>query len=72
MLGALQNLRGVEFDRTYAKQQVLAHAQALAVQNIYAQTGPSGPLRQAAQGAVPIIRAHAERAQQLKATLGGS
>ena len=31
LLAALQSLRGPDFDRTYAKQQVLAHEQALAV-----------------------------------------
>ncbi len=72
MLSALQSLRGRDFDREYARQQVLAHAQALTVTGLYAQGGASGPLRQAAEGALPIIQGHADQARRLQADLGGT
>ena len=72
MLGALQSLRGADLDRAYAEQQTLGHAEALVVNGLYAQTGSAPPLRQAAQGVLPMIRTHADQARQLKASLGGS
>ena len=72
MLGALQSLRGSDFDRTYAKQQVLAHDQALVVERSYATDGSDAQLRSAAQSAVPVIERHLDMARQMRATLGGS
>jgi putative membrane protein len=72
MLSALQSLRGPDFDKTYARQQVLAHYQALVVEQGYASSGSDPNLRQAATSAVPIIRHHLQMAQQMQAQLGGS
>ncbi len=72
MLSALQSLRGAEFDKAYAKQQVLAHYQALAVEKSYAAAGMDVNLRAAAQSSVPIIQHHLEMAQQIRKTLDGS
>jgi hypothetical protein len=47
LLAALQSLRGTEFDRTYIRQQVLAHRQALAVDESYAGRGTNPNLREA-------------------------
>jgi putative membrane protein len=72
MLSALQSLRGAEFDQAYARQQVLAHRQALAVADSYAKSGADANLRKTAQSAVPLIQHHLEQAEQLRAALGGS
>jgi putative membrane protein len=71
LLGAIQSLRGAEFDKAYAKQQGLAHTQALVVTQSYAGGGADAAVRQAAQTAVPMIQQHLEMAKQMKAQLGG-
>ena len=72
LLGALQSQSGPEFDRTYARQQVLAHQQASIVEQGYARNGSDPTIQRAAQAAVPIIRRHLDMAQQIRAGLGGS
>ncbi len=71
MLSALQSQTGPDFDRSYARQQVIAHQGALAVEQSYAADGKDPNLRRAAAEATPLIRHHLEMAQQLKASLGG-
>ena len=71
LLGTLQSLRGRDFDRTYAHQQVLAHVEALLVEQTYAADGPQPDIRQAARSAVPIIQRHLEMARRLQGELGG-
>jgi putative membrane protein len=72
MLSALQSLRGAAFDQAYARQQVLAHSQALAVEQSYAASGMDANLRRVAQTGVPVIQHHLATAQQVRAALGGS
>jgi putative membrane protein len=72
MLAALQSLRGSDFDQAYARQQVLAHYQALAVEQSYAATGTDTNLRRVAQTAVPLIQHHLAMAQAISTALGGS
>jgi putative membrane protein len=72
MLAALQGLRGAEFDQAYARQQVLAHRQALAVTQSYAASGADANLRKVAQGGAPTIQHHLEMAEQIRSALGGS
>lgn len=72
LLSALQSLTGPDFDKTYAKQQVLAHQQALVVEQGYATNGSDANVRQAASAAVPIIQQHLQMARQMAATIGGS
>jgi len=72
LLAALQSLRGPDFDRTYAKQQVLAHRQALAVEQSFASEGTDPNLRRVARSSVPMIQQHLELAQQMRAAVGGS
>jgi putative membrane protein len=72
MLSSLQSLRGADFDRAYARQQVLAHHQALAVEQGYATAGTDPNLRRLAQSAVPVIQQHLQMAEQLGVALGDS
>ena len=71
MLSSLQSLRGADFDKAYAGQQVIAHSGALAVEQSYATAGTDMNLKAAARAAVPIIQRHLEMAQQIKAALSG-
>jgi putative membrane protein len=72
LLSGLQGLRGRDFDKTYARQQELAHAQAVAVAESFATAGSDPDLRKAAQSALPSIREHLKMAQQLRVDVGGS
>jgi putative membrane protein len=72
LLSSLQSLRGSDFDKTYARQQELAHAQAVAVEESFATAGSDPNLRKAAQSALPSTREHLKMAQQLRLDLGGS
>jgi putative membrane protein len=72
MLGALQSLRGADFDKAYAKQQVLAHDQALAVEQSYAQAGTDPNLRAVARSGAPLIQHHLKMAEDMSAALGES
>jgi putative membrane protein len=71
-LAQVQGQRGPDFDKTYAKTQVLAHQEALAVEQTYARTGSNPAIRAAARAAVPIIAEHLQMAEQLKSAVGGS
>jgi putative membrane protein len=72
-LAALQSLRAREFDQGYWRQQMLAHAAALVVEQKYAATGDTPSVRQAAAAAVPVIQAHLTMAQQMASrTANGS
>ena len=72
LLGSLQSARGADFDRAYARQQVLAHAQATAVDESFAMSGADQNLRRSAQAALPMIRDHLRMAQGLRDQVGGS
>jgi putative membrane protein len=70
LLSSLQSERGTDFDKTYARQQVLAHEQAKAVVGSYATAGSDANLRKTARSAFPTIRQHLEMAQKLAGQLG--
>ncbi len=72
MLAELQGLQGPEFDKAYVRQQVLAHHQALVVEQGYAANGSDPSLRQAAQSAVPMIQQHLDTAQRMQRSTSGS
>ena len=72
LLGSLQGLRGAAFDKAYARQQGLIHAQAEAVEGSFATAGADATLKAAAQAALPTVRDHARMAQQLQTEVGGS
>jgi putative membrane protein len=69
-LASLQSLRGIDFDREYARQQVLAHTSALTTMRSYAATGSDENLRRAAAFAMPIIDHHLRLARDMKDVLG--
>jgi putative membrane protein len=72
MLSALQSLRGPAFDQAYARQQVLAHDQALAVEQSYAAAGTDPNLQAAARASVPVIQHHLEMARALRDDVGSA
>ena len=72
LLSGLQGLRGAAFDKAYARQQVLAHTQAAAVEESFAEAGADLGLKTAAQAALPTIKALLTKASQLRDALGGS
>ena len=65
LLGALQGLRGPEFDRTYWTHQVIGHRAALAMTQQYAGNGDNAAVREAARAALPIIQAHLQQAERM-------
>jgi putative membrane protein len=65
MLRQLERARDRDFDRMYLNQQIPAHQQALNLHRTYARTGDGRALRQTAQGVVPVVQSHLERARQL-------
>jgi putative membrane protein len=71
-LAALQSQRGADFDKTYLRQQVLAHRSALAVEQAYAASGDAAAIRAVATATVPIITAHLRMAEQMQTEAGGS
>ena len=72
LLGALQGLRGLEFDQAYWRHQMLGHRSALTTAQMYAASGDDAAVRQAAQAAVPIIQAHLQQAKKMAAASGDS
>ena len=58
MLSRLQGRSGADFDREYARQQLMAHQQALALHSNYAARGDTPALRAVAAGAVPVVTRH--------------
>ena len=68
-LSSLQSLRGVEFDREYSRQQMLAHTSALTLMRSYAAKGSDANLRRLAASAAPTIEHHLQTARQLQQSL---
>jgi putative membrane protein len=69
-LGALQSVKGVDFDKLYVRQQMLAHSSALAVVQIYATAGDYPEVRQMATSTLPLLTAHGDMVNQLGSKLG--
>lgn len=65
MIGALLAAAPATFDRTWTSQQVMAHRQALTMNQGYAARGDVPALRQAAQGAIPTIQSHLGQAERM-------
>lgn len=64
----LRQLRGASDttrEKTYIRQQVKAHEQALALHQAYSERGDNPALRQVAAAAVPIVQAHLSEAQRI-------
>ena len=71
MLSALQSMKGADFDKAYATQQVNAHVAAMVTEQGYASDGSDANLRRAAQAAIPAIQQHLGMARELEASLPG-
>jgi putative membrane protein len=67
MLTELNDATGADFDRAYVRQQLMAHQEALALHQGYAQNGDSGPLKGVAQAIVPKIQQHLTMLQGMAA-----
>ena len=65
MISQLLAAGPADFDRAFLTQQVLAHQQALAMNQAYAGGGDVPAIRQAAQGALPTVQSHLAQAQQM-------
>jgi putative membrane protein len=58
------------FDGAYAKAQLDAHEQAVALFRNYAQSGPTSPLKAFAQKTLPILERHLEMIKGLNQKIG--
>ncbi|HEY8570935.1 DUF4142 domain-containing protein [Phenylobacterium sp.] len=71
LLRALRGASGAGFDRLYAQQQLMAHQEALALHQGYAQGGDNAALRATAAQIVPAVQQHLQHVQHM-AGGGGS
>jgi putative membrane protein len=65
MLASLRAYTGVERDRLYITQQMMAHKEALGLMKTYAETGDTPELRTAAQATVGIVQSHLAMVERL-------
>jgi putative membrane protein len=65
-LADLGKLNGADFDRAYLTGQVDAHEDALSLMKDYARHGDVAPLKAAADGIIPVVQKHLDRAKALK------
>jgi putative membrane protein len=70
MIQQLQSASGADRERLYARQQVMAHQEALALHSSYARDGDNAALKAVAQQAVPIIQRHLAEIQRISASAG--
>ena len=68
---ALQGKTGADFDRAYIDMMVMDHQKAVAIFENAAQNASTDEAKALAQGALPKLREHLERAQELQTQLGG-
>ncbi len=71
MLERLQAAEGSGFDRAFARLQVEAYRDAVAMFGRYAEGGETPQLRQYAERALPMLRETLETAQRLQQQIGG-
>jgi len=67
-LAALDKLYGAQFDRTYVKEQVKAHHEAIALFKKEASSGKNGQLKQFASDTLPTLEGHLQSLEQLGGT----
>lgn len=65
MLRQLRRVSDTAREKTYMRQQVMAHEQALALHQAYAARGDNAALRQVATAATPIVQAHLTEARRI-------
>ena len=64
-LALLGNLKGADFDRAFARSQVDAHREAVALFETEATDGANPSLRDFAERNLPVLRDHLTRAEAL-------
>lgn len=67
--GLIDNLNaatGPDFDKTYLKQQVDAHEEALSLFQKYAKKGDDAAVKAFAQKTAPVIKQHLDEAKKLE------
>ena len=67
----LQGRSGDDFDRAYIDMMVMDHQKAVAMFENAAQNASTDQAKTLAQGALPKLREHLQRAQALQSELGG-
>lgn len=65
MLRQLRRVGANAREKTYIRQQVMAHEEALALHQGYAERGDNPALRQVAAAATPIVQAHLTEARRI-------
>jgi putative membrane protein len=70
LIDALNSASAADFDKTYAKQQVDAHQEAVDLFSKYADKGDNAAVKAFAQKTLPVIKQHLETAKTLEQ--GGS
>jgi putative membrane protein len=65
MLNALRLYGGVERDRLYLTQQLMAHKEALGLMKTYAETGDTPQLKAAAAATIGIVQNHLTMVERL-------
>ena len=69
MLGDLKTLKGADFDKKYADQQIDAHQSALSLMRLYSDRGDVASLKAAAGEMVPKVETHLDKIKAIKDTL---
>lgn len=65
-LKELQNASTADFPALYARQQLAAHEQALALHTNYAASGDAQPLMEFAGTVVPVVRSHLDHVRRMQ------
>lgn len=65
LIDALNSASAADFDKTYAKQQVDGHQDAVDLYKKYADKGDNADLKQFAGKTLPVIQQHLEMAKKL-------
>ncbi len=66
LIDALNSASAADFDKTYAKQQVDAHKEAVDLFSKYAEKGDNAAVKAFAQKVLPVITQHLETAKTLE------
>ena len=65
LIDDLNAASNADFDKTYAKQQVDGHQEAVDLFNSYAKKGDNAALKAFAQKTLPVIQQHLDAAKKL-------
>jgi len=65
LIDDLKAASDADFDKTYAKQQVDGHQDAVSLFDAYSKKGDNAPLKAFAQKTLPVIQQHLEEAKKL-------